>query len=102
MDYDIAIIGYGPVGATTANIFASLGYEIIVIDQNKEIWDIPRAVHFDGQTQRIFQSMGIMDQIDKIIDPAKEVKFLDAKGKELIHIGGMNERYQLNGYAEGL
>ena len=33
MDYDIAIIGYGPVGATTANIFASLGYEIIVIDQ---------------------------------------------------------------------
>ncbi len=100
MDYDFAIIGYGPVGATTANIFASLGYEIIVIDQNKEIWDIPRAVHFDGQTQRIFQSMGIMEQIDKIIDPAKEVKFLDAKGKELIHIGGMDERYQLNGYAE--
>ena len=69
-------------------------------NQNKDIWDIPRAVHFDGQTQRIFQSMGIMDQIDKIIDPATEVKFLDAKGKELIHLGGMNEGYQLNGYVE--
>ena len=56
MDYDIAIIGYGPVGATTANIFASLGYEIIVIDQNKEIWDIPRAVHFDGQTHKEYSS----------------------------------------------
>ena len=50
--------------------------------------------------QRIFQSMGIMDQINKIIDPATEVKFLDAKGKELIHLGGMNEGYQLNGYVE--
>ena len=40
-----------------------------MVESKKDIWDIPRAVHFDGQTQRIFQSMGIMDQIDKIIDP---------------------------------
>ena len=99
-NFDVAIIGFGPVGATAANMFAKSGFNIIVVESKFDIWDIPRAVHFDGQTQRIFQSMGIMDQIDKIIDPATEVKFLDAKGKELIHLGGMNEGYQLNGYVE--
>ena len=74
-NYDIAIIGYGPVGAVTANLFGQKGFNIIVIESKKEIWDIPRAVHFDGQTQRIFQSMGIMDQIDKIIDPMEGINF---------------------------
>ena len=66
-NYDIAIIGYGPVGAVTANLFAQKGFNIVVVEPKKDIWNIPRAVHFDGQTQRIFQSMGFMDEISKII-----------------------------------
>ena len=54
MHFDLAIIGYGPVGAAAANIFAAKAFNIIVIEPKKEIWDIPRAVHFDGQVQRIF------------------------------------------------
>ena len=46
MDYDIAIIGYGPVGAMAANMFGSSGLNIVVIEPKKEIWDIPRAVAF--------------------------------------------------------
>ena len=49
MHFDLAIVGYGPVGAAAANIFAAKGFNIIVIEPKKEIWDIPRAVHFDGQ-----------------------------------------------------
>ena len=88
-NYDIAIIGYGPVGAVTANLFGQKGFNTIVIEPKKEIWDIPRAVHFDGQTQRIFQTMGFMDEISKIIQeenkidikpsmiqPAEEIKAL--------------------------
>jgi len=54
MNYDIAIIGYGPVGAMAANMFGSSGLNIVVIEPKKEIWDIPRAVALDGQAQRIF------------------------------------------------
>mgnify|MGYP003326141719 CR=1 FL=1 len=43
MHYDIAIIGYGPVGAVTANLFGQKGFNTIVIEPKKEIWDIPRA-----------------------------------------------------------
>ena len=48
-NYDIAIIGYGPVGAVTANLFAQKGFNIVVVEPKKDIWNIPRAVHFDGQ-----------------------------------------------------
>ena len=30
-NYDIAIIGYGPVGAVTANLFGQKGFNTIVI-----------------------------------------------------------------------
>ena len=55
MHFDIAIIGYGPVGAVAANMFGESGYSVVVVEPKKEIWDIPRAVALDGQTQRIFQ-----------------------------------------------
>ena len=43
MHFDLAIVGYGPVGAAAANIFASKGFSIVVIEPKQEIWDIPRA-----------------------------------------------------------
>ena len=39
--YDIAIIGYGPVGAVTANLFAKQGFTIALIEPKLDIWDIP-------------------------------------------------------------
>ena len=98
-NYDIAIIGYGPVGAAAANIFGRKGFNIIVIEPKEEIWDIPRAVHFDGQTQRIFQEIGIMDDVKLIIDPADKIKFVDSNGKTLVDLG-MKGTYQPNGYNE--
>ena len=44
MHYDIAIIGYGPVGAMAASMFGSSGLNIVVIEPKKEIWNIQRAV----------------------------------------------------------
>ena len=54
-NYDIAIVGYGPVGAMAANMFGSSNLNIIVIEPKNDIWDIPRAVALDGQAQRILQ-----------------------------------------------
>ena len=99
MHFDIAIIGFGPVGAAAANIFANKGFSIIVIDPKTEIWDIPRAVHFDGQTQRIFQSMGIFDEVEKIISDL--INKTGASGmKDMGKIMGMASK-QLSGMADG-
>ncbi len=101
MHYDIAIIGYGPVGAVTANLFGQKGFKTIVIEPKKEIWDIPRAVHFDGQTQRIFQTMGFMDEISKIIHPMEGINFLNNKGKSIVNIN-LKLDEPINGYDESV
>ena len=101
MHYDIAIIGYGPVGAVTANLFGQKGFNTIVIEPKKEIWDIPRAVHFDGQTQRIFQTMGFMDEISKIIHPMEGINFLNNKGKSIVNIN-LKLDEPINGYDESV
>ena len=101
MHYDIAIIGYGPVGAVTANLFAQKGFNIVVVEPKKDIWNIPRAVHFDGQTQRIFQTMGFMDEISKIIHPMEGINFLNNKGKSIVNIN-LKLDEPINGYDESV
>lgn len=97
MHFDIAIIGYGPVGAVAANMFGASGHKVIVVEPKKDIWDIPRAVALDGQTQRIFQSMGIIDDI--VRTSFEGLKFINKKGKEIVYVNFSNNA-QPNGYYE--
>ena len=42
--YDAAIVGYGPVGATLANLLAKYGLEDRVVEQAAGIYGKPRAI----------------------------------------------------------
>lgn len=99
MHYDIAIIGYGPVGAAAASMFGKKGFNIVVIEPKKDIWDIPRAVHFDGQVQRVFKAMGIYSQVEQIIDEMTGINFINRKGKPIVSLSFENHP-RLNGYNE--
>ena len=59
MLFDVAIIGYGPTGATMANLLAMGGHSVLVIDKEADLYPLPRAVHFDDEVMRIFQTIGI-------------------------------------------
>jgi len=97
MHYDIAIIGYGPVGAMAANMFGSSDLNIVVIEPKKEIWDIPRAVALDGQAQRIFQSCGIINDIP--VNPIDGLTFINKNGQKLVYVD-FTEHSTPNGYSE--
>ena len=97
MHFDIAIIGYGPVGAVAANMFGASGHNVVVVEPKKDIWDIPRAVALDGQTQRIFQSMGIINDIART--SFEGLKFINKRGKEIVYVDFSNNP-QPNGYYE--
>ncbi|MGF6959600.1 flavin-dependent dehydrogenase [Paraburkholderia youngii] len=45
-DYDVAVIGLGPTGATLANLLAIEGLRVLVLERDKDIFALPRAVHF--------------------------------------------------------
>ncbi|MEO8279766.1 MAG: bifunctional 3-(3-hydroxy-phenyl)propionate/3-hydroxycinnamic acid hydroxylase [Ideonella sp.] len=83
-NYDVALVGFGPAGATLANLLALRGLSVLALDREADIYRLPRAIHFDGECMRVFQTIGIADEMapDLIVSPG--MKFVDASGNLLI------------------
>lgn len=65
---DIAIVGYGPVGAALAVYLGKLGVSAIVIEKSLDILQMPRAIALDNEALRILQQIGLSEgSFDKII-----------------------------------
>ena len=82
--YDCTIIGYGPTGATLANLLGLCGLKVIVIEREAQIYQLPRAVHFDDETMRVFQTVGITEELSKKIRVNLGMRFVDPAGKLLL------------------
>ncbi|HMN78793.1 MAG TPA: bifunctional 3-(3-hydroxy-phenyl)propionate/3-hydroxycinnamic acid hydroxylase [Burkholderiaceae bacterium] len=61
--YDVLIVGYGPTGATLANLLGLRGFTVAVFDQAQHIYDKPRAITADHEVMRVFQECGLSDEI---------------------------------------
>lgn len=62
-DYDVAIVGCGPVGALAANFLGRAGIRTLVVEQSASLHPLPRAVHIDHEMVRLFQDVGLADSI---------------------------------------
>jgi 3-(3-hydroxy-phenyl)propionate hydroxylase len=78
--YDVAIVGYGPVGATFANLLSKYGLKIAVVEQAAAIYDKPRAITLDHEVLRIFQACGLAEVIEKSIAPHPGTHYLGVDG----------------------
>lgn len=78
---DVVIIGLGPVGATLANLLGLCGITTLVLEREPSAYHLPRAVHFDDEVMRIFQTIGLSDQIAKDVILSPGMRFLDASGR---------------------
>jgi 3-(3-hydroxy-phenyl)propionate hydroxylase len=56
---DLIIVGCGPVGATAGNLAGRAGLATVVLDRASDIFDLPRAIHFDAHIMRILQQAGL-------------------------------------------
>jgi 3-(3-hydroxy-phenyl)propionate hydroxylase len=82
---DVAILGYGPVGALLANLLGQAGLQVSVYERDTEIYALPRAVHFDGEVMRIFQSVGLAQKIAAATrTSSKGMHFVNAEGRTLM------------------
>mgnify|MGYP002075806292 CR=1 FL=1 len=61
--FDVAIIGFGPVGAPLANLLADCGLSVLVLEREADIYPLPRAVHFDDEVMRVFQALGLAERM---------------------------------------
>lgn len=82
--FDIAIIGYGPVGATLANLLGLTGVSVVVLERESIAYHLPRAVSFDDEVMRVFQTIGLAERILPDTHAVIGTRFIDAQGRLLI------------------
>ena len=82
--YDVVIIGFGPTGGALANLLALHGFSILIVEKEKSFYPLPRAVHFDDEIMRVFQTIGITDKFLKHTIINKGTKFVNSKNQVVL------------------
>ncbi len=93
MNADVAILGCGPTGALLANVLGQMGLTVRVFERDTRIYPLPRAVHFDGEVMRVFETAGMRSEVEAISRPGhKGMYFNNARGETLLIRAGSNQR----------
>ncbi len=82
--HDVVIVGLGPTGATLAHLLAISGLNVAVLDREADLYHLPRAVHFDDETMRVFQTVGIGDALSKKLHVNPGMRFIGKDGELLL------------------
>jgi len=83
-EFDITIVGLGPAGGTLSNLLAMHGFSILILDREKSFYPLPRAVHFDDEIMRVFQTIGITKDFLKYTIINKGTKFVNSREKVIL------------------
>ena len=84
LPHDVAIVGLGPTGAVLANLSGLYGLRVVVLERERTTQNLPRAVHFDGEVMRIFQTLGVADRVAAVSRVNAGMRFVDPAGKLIL------------------
>src|SRR6476646_10533040 len=84
--YDVAVIGYGPTGATAANLLGQLGLKVLVVERDPDVDSRARAISTDEEVMRVWQSVGLADRLQQDMLPDRPLNFVDADGVPFIDL----------------
>jgi 3-(3-hydroxy-phenyl)propionate hydroxylase len=84
--YDVAVIGYGPTGATAANLLGQLGLKVAVIERDPDVYGRARAISTDEEVMRVWQSVGLAERLQQDMLPDRPLQFVDADGEPFIRM----------------
>jgi 2-polyprenyl-6-methoxyphenol hydroxylase-like FAD-dependent oxidoreductase/catechol 2,3-dioxygenase-like lactoylglutathione lyase family enzyme len=82
--FDVAIVGYGPVGQALAALLGRAGHRVCAIERHDDIYPLPRAVHFDHEIMRLLQSLGLAERLAGELHPIREYHWFGADGEPII------------------
>ncbi len=93
--YDVAIIGFGPSGAVAAALNGQAGSRVFVCDRVREVYDKPRAIALDHEIMRLFQQIGIVEQVVKWSAPFRPSEYFGVHGQLIKRIDTVAPPYPL-------
>lgn len=79
--FDVAVVGYGPVGAVAAGLLGQAGLSVFVCDRLTGVYQIPRAIALDHEILRLFQQLGIVDEVLRHCEPFTNSEFFGVDGR---------------------
>src|ERR1700749_1836969 len=82
--FDVAIVGYGPVGQALAALLGRAGHRVVVFERFQEIYRLPRAVHLDHEIMRLLQSLGLAEVLAEEMVPVRDYQWFGADGELLL------------------
>ena len=92
LDCDVLIVGAGPTGVSLALLLAQHEVRVIVVDKEPVIYPLPRAAHVDHEAMRVFQSIGVANDIMATSRSAERYDFLNARGEVLLRFENANRQ----------
>jgi len=84
--YDVVIVGYGPVGQTLALALGRRGHRVAVLERHPELYGRARAGHIDGEIMRMFQGLGVAEDLEPLMSPVHSYEMVDADWRVLRRI----------------
>lgn len=76
-EYDVAICGYGPVGAVLSILLAQYGHTVCIIEKNNGPSPTARAINTDAEQLRVFDKFGIANMVVENSNQIDRVHFSD-------------------------
>ena len=78
---DVAIVGCGPAGVVLAALLGQAGVAVHVCDRLPGVYEIPRAIALDHEILRVFQQIGVIDQVLPHTEPFTNSEFFGVDGQ---------------------
>ena len=92
---DVAVIGFGPVGATLAALLGRRGLRVAVFDKSEQIYPLPRAFALDHEALRVFQEIGIAGSLAPHMTPYRPTIYQGSDGEPIQHFDMGQSPYPL-------
>lgn len=82
--YDIAIVGYGPVGQLLSLVMGRQGYRVAVFERWESLYPLPRAVFHDHEIRRVLRMLQLEDAVAPIAHPSSSYQWFSADWQLLL------------------
>ena len=81
---EVTILGGGPVGSLFSVLLADMGVANVVIDRDREPYQLPRAMVMDDEIQRVFHDHGMGEWLTANSSRVEAADFVDADGTRIM------------------
>lgn len=86
--FRVVIAGGGPVGLTAANLLATAGIDVVVLERNAGTSDEAKAISMDAESLRVLHGLGFGERLGRVLAPGTGVRFHDRHGRRAFQARG--------------